>query len=93
MQTKRIEPMRYHGPGWTLDLSDRDEDGEVVADGEHYWVWAPQGEGAQRQHWAACWQSGDGEAGDFIKGKSAADVLYIFPDRIARRFRAHPDIR
>lgn len=100
-----IEPMKYHGPGWTLDLSERDEYGEIVTTGEHYQIWAPQSEadipegamvnGAPRRprdHWAACWTSGDGEAGDFIKSKTFAEVVSIFPDRVARRFRANPDI-
>lgn len=107
-----IAPMRSHAPGWTLDLSTRDEDGEVTATGARYMVWAPQtdiirdprfpgmwsttadGVGwyedarPPRDHWAACWQSGDGKDGNFVEGQTADEVLASFPDQIAKRFRA-----
>lgn len=114
MQEKRtasVEPMRSHGPGWALDLSERDECGETVVSDECYWLWAPQVEKRRspkfpgkwspdggvcwyddarcpREYWAACWQSGDGEDGNFVKGTSADEVLHIFPDAIAEQFRA-----
>lgn len=107
-----IEVMRFHGPGWTLDLSERDEYGDVETAGASYMVWGPQagellrdeerfpgmwstdGMGwhpdarEPRQHWAASWQSADGDDGDFVTGASAGVVLAIFPPDVRDAFTA-----
>lgn len=94
-----VEPMRFHGPGWSLSFSQRDEYGEIVERGACYQLWAPQdGQIADpyadtwstdkepRDHWAAAWQSADGDDGDFVRGTTLAEALRIFPPAIRRQF-------
>jgi hypothetical protein len=90
MRLDAIEAMRFHGPGWSL----------TRRDGALYQLWAPQDgeitdphaaltvstDREPRSHWAASWQSGDGESGNFMRGKSAEDVLCIFPSGVRQRF-------
>ncbi len=35
-------PIRFHGPGWVIDLTTYDEFGDEVASGAVYQLWAPQ---------------------------------------------------
>lgn len=92
-----VQTMRFHGPGWTLEL-------------EAAWfkVWGPQpaaeypacagmvaSSKPPRDHWAAAWgEQLDEDAGeevlpdgDFRRGASLEEVLAIFPARVAARFR------
>lgn len=86
-----VEPMRHHGPGWILEIDE----------GNAYWLWAPQdgkirdpyehtwaSSAPKRPNWAACWQSEDGEDGDYVKVDSAQAALAIFPEDVKRQFLA-----
>jgi hypothetical protein len=67
------QPLRYHGPGWTLETK-----------GVEYLLWAPND---KRDHWAACWQETEGGLdGNYVQGETAAEVLRVFPESIAVRF-------
>jgi hypothetical protein len=99
---RELEPMRFHGPGWTLDLTIRDERGNAIERGPLYQLWAPQDSSvpdpyiefqsspgyAPRMFWAAAWQSADGHAGGFVRGATAEIVLVIFDPKLRAKFHA-----
>lgn len=95
------KPLTYHGPGWEIDLTTRDEYGDVIRSGPSYYVWAPQ-DGVitdphgyadhqapgwePRAYWQASWQSADGNDGNCVKGESAEVVLAIFGPNVRALF-------
>lgn len=73
-------PMRYHGPGWSVEPTQRME---------LYLLWAPSD---RRPEWKACWQSPDGLRGGFRTAGTAVDALGCFP-RTGRPARAAEALR
>jgi hypothetical protein len=80
MSALAVEPMTYHGPGWTITLPVSGRPGETV----DYQLWAP---GGGRDFWQAAWTGDAGMTGDLTRGDSMEAVLGILPDPIAAAFR------
>lgn len=78
--TPTPQPMKYHGPGWSITLPVSGRPDEVV----DYQLWAPTN---GRDFWQAAWTGDAGNAGDVAKGDSLDAVLGILPDPIAAAFR------
>lgn len=77
------EPMKYHGPGWTIDgpkrtVIDRDT-GEEYESSDTFQLWAPND---KRDHWSACWSVTEDnlnpDDGFFVNGDDLDDVLAPF---------------
>lgn len=76
-----VEPMKYHGPGWTVDVNG---DRQVT-----YMLWAPQTQQDQdragspnppRTDWAANWtRDGHERTGGHQQGATAEQALACFP--------------
>lgn len=91
--TTEVQPMRYHGPGWTVDgptrvVIDRDT-GEEYEGSDTFQVWAPND---GRDHWAASWGVCEDDLnighGGFRKGSTLDEVLAVFDHDKAREFGA-----
>jgi len=61
------QPLKYHGPGWSITLPD----------GTTFMLWAPGGE-RRRPDWRASWDDPVTEGGNFASGDTINDAMTAF---------------